>query len=170
MTINSRTKFSPYFIAIMALVLTFSLSSCGQLVKSMAVKRATVSRGAIPPEFGKEKTVLLCMITGKNSYDKYMKKHVTAQYHGEYEFVLPKDLEAENYKDVSKYRYVFDRDKSSYSRYTPQKASGQTTYTTSSYFIFDRKTNKTYEFSMTSSFYAKIIQGYMIGLEKERLK
>lgn len=147
-------------------------TSCGIFVKSLAKSQITVERKAIPPDFGKDNTVLLCIIKGKKSYDKYMKKHVINEYHGKYEFVLKKDLYDDKYDDTSKYRYLLDLNKIEYSNYAYSgRDEWRTNYvTTAAYYILDREENLTYESPMTSSFFAKIIQAYMINLEKERLK
>jgi hypothetical protein len=106
-----------------------------------------------------------------------MKKHVLNEYHGKYEFVLSEELDSDKFKDTSKYKFVFDLDKITYSRTyferVPQTnvvQSKSRDYTTASYYILDRQKDIRYYSPITSSFFAKLIQSYMINLEKERLK
>jgi len=155
-------------ILILFMVFPLFLSSC---LKNLAMKRITIENGAIPPDFGEKNTVLMCIITGKKSYDRYIEKHVTNEYKGQYEFVLREDIYNEKYNDIDKYRYLFDLDVITKNVNT---YSGTEAYTnqirSASYFILDRKTNDTYQSPVTSSFFSKIIQAYMINLEATRLK
>ncbi|MTI31418.1 hypothetical protein [Xanthovirga aplysinae] len=150
-------------LGIFLMSLLFLMSSCGLLVKSRAISTFTTENKAIPTDFGKEETILLCVVEGKRSYDKYLKKHVSNEYHGKYEFILRKDLDSDKFKDTSQYRYVFDYDRGS-------SFTGGIAATNASYFIFDRKEDVKYISPLTSSFFSRLIQGYMINLEKERLK
>jgi hypothetical protein len=146
------------------------ISSCGAIVKSVGLKQITVENNAIPPDFGKDESYLICVLSGKNSYDKYLKKHVINEYHGKYEFVLEENLYDKKYRDSSKYRFVFNRNITSSSYGGSSAGGGQSSVPTNSFFIIDNKEHKTYESPMTSGMFAKVIQVYMINLEKERLK
>ena len=173
MTSNSFTKTLKSHIAFCLIAISFTLNSCGSMVKSMTVANATVEKKAIPPDFGKGNSTLICVISGQKSYDNYMKKLVKKEYHGKYEFVLKENLYSEKYKNHDTYRYVFDRNVSVNSNYVfnPQTNRGENRKTTSSaFFITDRKKGTTYKCPMTSSFFAGIIHGYVINLEKERVK
>ncbi|WP_027002418.1 hypothetical protein [Hugenholtzia roseola] len=165
-------KLKNYYLAICSVALLFLSTSCGQFVKLMAVSAIKIEKGAIPPNFGKDESTLICVITGKKSYDKHVKKQVSNEYHGKYEFVLRDQVNSDKYKDKSKYRYVFDLNTIHKSRATYNTT---TTYysditTTASYYILDRRTNIVYRSPVTSSFYSKLIQAYMINLEAVRLK
>lgn len=139
------------------------------MVLNQAVKNFTVEKNAIPADFGKEETVLLCVIHGKNKYDKYMKENVKKEYHGKYEFVLRKDIDTKKYNDKNKYRYIFDEDKSTY-KIDGTKPAANNSVSTMIYSIYDRKEDKSYSSGFSSSFFAKSIQAYMINLEQVRKK
>lgn len=147
-------------------------TSCGLPSKAASAKRNTVENEAIPPGFGSKDDILICVLTGIRAYDKYMIKHVKAEYHGKYEFVLRTDLDSVKYLDTNMYRYVFDVDKSrSDNVFFDTSTNTYTGSTTSSdYYILDRVTDIKYSSVVQSSFFARLIQGYMIALERERLK
>jgi hypothetical protein len=166
-------KRKKYSLSLFSITLLFLLTSCGALVKSKAISKIKTENEAIPPDFGKDETTLVCVITGKKSYDKYMEKHVLNEYHGKYEFVLRQELSSEKYKNTLKYRYVFDLNKLNYSSSSYNSSLNKyenNTITTASYYIIDRKENITYKSPMTSSFFSKLIQAYMINLETVRLE
>ncbi|WP_196890565.1 hypothetical protein [Aureivirga marina] len=164
------TKFTKYFTFILLISLTFS--SCGALVRSNIQKDISVENGSIPEEIGQEGTTLICVLKGRSSRDKYMKKHVKKKYHGKYVFVLESDLNSDKYKDVNIYRFLFDYNANSVDTWR-QNADGTSTATalpTSSYFIKDRKENKIYSPKMNSSFFSKYIEAYVIQMENARIK
>ncbi|WP_203256795.1 hypothetical protein [Hyunsoonleella ulvae] len=171
-------KIKNYFNFLFLIFLISLLSSCGSLVKSLALKSYTVEKGAIPPDFGKDNSTLICVLTGKNSRDKYLKKHVEKIYKGKYVFVLSGDMPAFNnksneYSDIEKYRYVFDFKRNYRTTFTPNPVSNRTdvgSVPLSNYFIVDRKYNKTYNSGGESGYFSKLIEAYMINLEKQRLK
>jgi len=145
--------------------LTLILSSC--LTTATAVKHITVENEAIPPDFGKDDSYLICVLSGKNSYDKYVKKHVTNHFHGKYKLVLKNELESDKYKDVSVYRFVLDR--TIERNLGSGKNSDNYTYT-NDFQIFDRKMDKTYDCPIRAASFSKLLEAYMINLEKVRLK
>lgn len=155
------------------LLCSLSLLATSCLTKKIAVSNITVERKAIPPDFGEDESTLICVISGKNSYDKYMKKHVTNEFHGKYEFVLEDDLNLEKYNDTITYRFVFDRKirkgQTSSFNYDTNKYDSSPTYS-NSYFITDRKKNKTYQCPIRAASFSKLIEAYMINLEEVRLK
>lgn len=142
------------------LLVAFSFTSCMQ--QSMASSRMTVESGSIPPNFGKEETVLLAVTYNKPSYDNYLKKHVTELYKGAYVFVDKEALNDPQYSDAQKYRYIFDYD---------LKTSGHGADKTYAYdfYVIDRAEDKKYDAKFTSSFFSKLIQAYMVNLENQRL-
>ena len=155
------------------LILMLMAASCGSMVKSKALTKITIENNAIPPDFGRDKTILLCITSGKNSYDKYLKKHVTKEYHGRYAFISEGELNSDKYSNTNTYRYVFNRNliyhkSSSYNNSTGRWE--ERTTTSSLFYIIDRMDNRVYKSPMTSSFFGKMIQAYMINLEGERLK
>lgn len=139
----------------------------------MALKKTTIENNAIPPDFGKDESTLICILYGKNSIDKYVKKHVEKEYHGKYEFVNIKNIEAEKYNDTIKYRYTFDGEKVTNTVSSYNSTTGKTEerdITTHSFFIMDNITGVTYRSPVTSDHFSRLIQAYMINLEKERMK
>ena len=152
--------------------LSFLLNSCGAIVKGTALKRFTVENKVIPADFGKKDEVLLCVLKGRDSRDKYMKKHISKYYKGQYEFVLQSDLSDAKYDDLSTYKYVFDYNALSSQGNYYNNASGSfenRTIPSSRYYIYDREANQYYLSNLTSGFFSKLIQAYVIKLEKVRL-
>ena len=149
-------------ISILAFIIPgLLLGSC--FYKSYALSKITVENGAIPPDFGKDETILLCIVYDRRSYDRYLKKHVTKRYHGKYEFVERGNVH-EKYANASKYRYKFYHEKT-YRNYPNHGTTGSY-----SFYIEDRLKNATYYCPISSSFFGKTIKAYMINLEKKRKK
>ncbi|MEW4923103.1 hypothetical protein [Algibacter sp. 2305UL17-15] len=156
------------------LILTlFFFFSCGVIVKSKANSYITEEKGAIPPEFGKQNSTVL-FVTHHRSYNKYLKKNVVKIYKGNYEFVSIDELNSnDTYKDLSKYRYVFD--------YNYQSAGDQiirnnvtngdfsTTslsfrpalYNVKKFMIIDRQEQQLYYCKLTSSYWSKLQKVYL---------
>lgn len=122
----------------------------------------------IPPNFGKDNSTLVCLLYGKKKYDKAMQKRVSQEYHGKFVFVYEEDFDPKKY-DPEEYRYVFNLELTSYTYYDSfNNSTGRRIL--ASYFIIDRvEKRKSYCTMLTSSF-SKLIQAYMINLEKQRLK
>ncbi len=159
------------------LILTFSLlafNSCGVIVKTMALNNYSVKKNAIPPEFGNEDTVLLCILKGSNSRRKYTGRAFTKKYHGKVEFIETMELYSKKYEDVNKYRYVFDYNSGNLGATISQNQSTgfieTSTPSTSNYFMLDRKKWKNYNSGFSSGFYGKLLKAYAINLEKKRLE
>jgi len=158
------------FKNLIIVLLVLGLSSCGSMVLNQALKNYTVEKKAIPENFGKGNTVLLCVIHGKNKYDKYMKENVKKEYHGEYEFVLKKDIDTDKYSDTDKYRYVFDEGTSSYKINPTSNTYANNSVSTMKFSIYDRKEDKLYSSGFSSSYFSTSIKAYMINLEQQRIK
>ena len=56
------------------LILTVTLVSCGAIVKGTALKKTTFENKAIPPDFAEDPGTLICILRGRNSRDRYLKK------------------------------------------------------------------------------------------------
>jgi len=156
------------------ILLTFTipllLNSCGSMVKSSAAKKMTVENGAIPPDLGKDNTVLLCVLKGRNSRDKYMKKHIEKYYKGRYEFILEHEVYESKYSNKEIYRYVFDYNAGSV-EVVGEDINGRVktkNLPTSSYYILDRKTGTNYYSDAPSGYFSKLIEAYAINMEKVR--
>lgn len=156
-----------------ALGLVILFASCGAIVKGVSGSQISVEKHAIPPDFGKDSSYLVCLTSGKNSYDKYLKKGTEKNYHGPHVYINEKDIHSPEYADSTKYRYLFSRSVSSYSNRQFSAQSGtfsNSNITTNSFGIYDRMTGITYKCPVTSSFFAKLIESYMSKLEEQRLK
>lgn len=148
-----------------------SLNSCGAIIKGQVIKRTAAVEESIPPEFFDSDHTLICVLTGRNSRDKYMKKHIENEYTGNYVFVLREELEDPLYADTDTYRYLFDYEarQSSQMVTNPRTGTMRNSFAGSSlYFIKDRKTQLVYTNRATSGYFSKLIQGYVIGIENRR--
>lgn len=164
----TSNSFKIFFFSLVASIL---LNSCGAIVKSAALKKYTIENNEIPPDFGKEKNTLICVLKGRGSRDNYMKKHVKKRYKGDYEFVLESDLDNPKYSDMDNYRYLFDYNAGSVSAMGRNAATGTmqpVNLPTSSYYIKDRKQNVYFSNNFSSGFFSKLIEAYVINLEKAR--
>ena len=144
------------------------LNSCGAGKEDMRAS-FTEENSAIPPEFGKEKTILMCVIKDDFYYDKHVKSAVKNNYKGEYVFVNLQDTYSEKYSDKKIYRYIFDYNEGS--RHTVANAHNprSTTYTRKVYYIQDRLNNKFYKSGAEFPSYAKAMDAYMQNLELKRI-
>ena len=154
-------KKSIKFLVLIGLVV---LSSCGGMVKNAALKKTTIENEAIPSGFGKESSVLICKLVYRNSIDRYMKKHIENNYKGKYEFVTKNNLFSSKYDNKDKYRYVFEH------KTTNANPISGPNYSVFSYQIRDRKTNKTYTNGVYSSYFSKLIEAYVLAMERARTK
>ncbi len=150
---------------ILCMIITLLISTSCTLVKTLALSRITVERGAIPPEFGNDSTFLICILKEEKRYNKYLIKHVKENYHGNYEFVTKVEFDFITYRDITKYRYIFDMNRRVWYSQMSNNYSRSFQYS-----ITDLKEKIVYKCPVTSSFYSKLILAYMINLEKERLK
>lgn len=155
---------------LLLMIITLSLNSCF-IAKSIEAKHAraefTTENKAIPPSFGKSNAILLCVLQGRNSYDKYLKSAVKNNYKGEYVLIYPYDLSLEKYNDKEKYRYVFDYGYGS--TITTTWSDGLSASSTYKRFnVYDRLEDKKYESGAEFSFFANAMKIYMANLEIKR--
>lgn len=156
---------------VFALFLILICSSCAAIEKSLAKKNITVENGAVPPDIGKDSTILLVVVQGKNQMKKLLMKHTTNEYNGEYKFIEAGEQYMDQYSDTSKYRYVFDHYIKIISGYvdpTDFKTQGRK-IKSKRFFIEDKASYMRHECYFGSSIYGKVIQAYMIRLEERRL-
>jgi hypothetical protein len=114
---------------------------------------------------------MLFIIKGKDSYDKYLKKHVEENYKGKYKYVLMKDLEKDEFKDKSVYRYTFTNEISSYRRdATAAYGTAGNLAVSSQFYIYDRLEGKNYSPGIASGLFSANMRGCIRGIEKERSK
>lgn len=146
---------------IFLLFITFTLSSCftGALKNSTVRKYAnsefSVEYNAIPKEFGKENNIMIFILDGFRTYDKYLKKSVTENYFGEYVILSKTEMNAPNYNDKTIYRYYF--------HYTYGSQNKKRFY------VYDRLEEKMYQSGADFSLYAAAMEVYIKNLEKQRL-
>jgi len=134
-------------------VLLCVLNSCAS-VNSVASK-ITIDSGEIPPEMKNENFILIGILSGRNSYDKFVKKAFN-EYPGEYVLGTMEDLNTK-YNDIEKYRYYMNYGLSN-NRIT--NAVG------TRYYIVDRKLGKTYRRKSGSSFYALEMEAYLQAIDR----
>ncbi|MGH2665274.1 hypothetical protein [Flavobacterium sp.] len=152
-------------------LLSICFSSCfigRNVVKKRARVAYTEENNAIPPEFGKKETVLLCVLKGRNSYDKYLRKAVIENYKGEYLFITPYDLIGEKYPR-EKYRYYFDYNMGKTSTVFYQNSGLSSSITYKAFFVRDRLTNESFENGASFSYFREAMIVYMQNLEFKRL-
>ncbi len=151
-------------------IITLSLNSCfikKAIEVDHAKKEFTEQNQAIPPSFGKDNSVIVCILHGRNSYDKYLKIAVEENYKGEYLLIKSADLTSIEYSNKAKYRYVFDY--GSGSSLTTIYSNGQSVTTTyKRFFIYDRLEDKKYESGAEFTYFAKAMRVYFANLEIKR--
>lgn len=163
-------------------IIAFICQSClflvtGPIVKSNLKKNLTVEKNAIPPDVGKDDSYIVCILQGRESRDKYMRKNFSKEYKGKHIFLKESELKTEKYSDVDKYRYVFTYTRINGSTTVRTTVSGggmnnsntsNVSTPSSNYFIMDRKTNTEYNSGYHSSYFGKYILAYATNLEKQR--
>ncbi|WP_397363293.1 hypothetical protein [Olleya sp. R77988] len=160
-------KLKQYFLTIISVTLLTLMSSCGAIVKGQANKHITEEKGAIPPQFGQDKTTVLFLLHHK-SYNKYLKKNVKKIYNGKHLFITPEQLASNSkYQDTESYRFVFDYD---YITYDYVNNDLETKYGKVKKFnVLDRKDDKRYVAKMTSGLWSKLQKVYLKKLNEKRL-
>lgn len=145
-----------------------ALISFSCLSTDYVAKKITVESGQIPSSMKTENFILIGVLKGRRSYDKYVKKEF-ATYKGKYVLATEKEIETK-YSDISKYRYVMDYEQET--DIMPGVDSyGQTKKTTGyRYFILDRKENKKYLRKSRSSAFAKEMKAYLTAIDAVRTK
>ncbi len=168
-TLNmKRNNIQQWMLVFVAFLL---FTSCKSPMFSYAKRETTIENGAIPPDFGKEDVVMLCVLAGYKAYDKQMKKQVSENYFGKYEFITKKQINSSQYENVEKFRYLFDSEEGAVN--TPSHDSrGERllTYDTDfTFIIVDRKNKVTYKSPFKTITFPAVIEAYMINLEALRL-
>lgn len=159
------------YLLLVILLFTQSCFISKSVARSKARKTFTVENNAIPPDFGKEPTTLLVILRESKGYNRWAKKAVRKKYFGEYVFITRADLEKEEYKDTTKYRYLFDyaagSTGSSYG-YTSTGVRYETTLVFKKYYVYDLKTGKTYKSGAEFTNYGEAMKAYFENLEAIR--
>jgi hypothetical protein len=154
------------------LLLTFVFFSCGS---SKMLSAYTEEKNAIPPDFGKQGTILL-IIKNNNifNYNHFLKSAFEKNYFGEYKIIDYDQIESKEFENKEVYRYIFD-----FSRGTGYSStySNQSTGMSSShvgnfkiFYVFDRFEEKKFQNKVEFSAYAKAMKAYITNLEVKRKK
>ncbi len=153
----------------LAILLSISLNSCffwasAAVAKRKAKKELTVDKRAIPADFGKNKSTMLVVKTGKKSYDKYLIKNFK-EYVGDYRIVTSEALDSAKYSDKKQFRYVFNF------KFEAHSIMGHDGFTTTidvrRFSIEDRFDGLLYQSPMTSSYFGKVMKAYIENLNLE---
>lgn len=156
------------FYPALFILVTTCLVSCFGVPQSLK-NEFTEKHNAIPPDFGKEKTVFLVVLRGRSSYDKYVKSAVKKYYKGDYVFVNVKkeSIDNEKFSDKNKYRYYFDY--SDGSTQTTTFSNGQSASSTfKRFYVYDRLMEKRYQSGGETGLFGKALKAYMGNLEIKR--
>ncbi|MFG6686890.1 hypothetical protein ACGK9U_09935 [Mariniflexile sp. HNIBRBA6329] len=154
------------------LFIILCLNSCfiGKSIQSSKARSEfTEENDAIPPNFGKfEHTVIVGILKGRRSYDKYLKSAFKKNYNGAYVLLTREELKKPEYRNMSKYRYVFDYTLGT-TRSTIYSDGLSSSVTLKRYYVEDRIEDKIYQSGAEFSYFAKAMKIYVANLEKKRL-
>jgi len=161
---------------LIVIVVLFTFSSCGAIIKSY-IRKDTEN---VPVGFGKEKTTLV-VVVDRRSYGNKIDKIFKENYSGEYVFVTTEELNRK-YGDTAKYQYVLHDDisisSSKVTTITTDRSTGISTRSTEtrsaasrSFHIWDRKTRKIHDTGVSSgTSWKTILKAYLQKLDTERKK
>ena len=129
----------------------------------------------VPPEFGNDRdAVMICVLQGRKSFDKYLRKNMRENYAGRKIFISRDKLDLELYSDLKKYPYIFDVNQTSHqTRSFNKNIAGDNKWQTSStrsynFSILDRSSGQLYEYPASSGAFGKLIKSYASLLNKVR--
>jgi len=163
-------KFLPVFLMLIAI--TSVLNSCASGTPKKMLSEFSEENKAIPPQFGKNNTVLLCVIKGRGSYDNYLKKAAKKYYMGECVFVSKEEEKSPKYADKGKYRYYFDYSEGATHTQIYRNANGtiggENSVTWKRFHVYDALEDKKYESGAEFSHFAQAMNAYMANLETKR--
>ena len=134
------------------------ISETGKNNEKQAYKKASVEKGAIPPEFGDNPNeTLIIVIEDYLFYDKRTKKNTGEVYSGKHEFATMDELkENEKYSDLKKYRYYFYYDNDAYNVDRDEYLK--------KFYVYDRLEEKKYSHSISAMGWIKYQKGYLKSL------
>ncbi len=158
---------------VLLVMAAFLFQSCiflaAPIAKGQANKNLTVEHNAIPPDLGKDDSYVVCILENRESRDKYLKKYFKENYKGKYVFATLEEANSEKYADVNVYRYAFTYNKLHTTVHNVATNDKVASYSSSNYFIYDRKMDKEYNSTFSSGFFGKTIDAYTANMEKQRL-
>ena len=145
------------------IVLLFTLSSCGAVIKSHIRKDPE----NVPPDFGKQKTTLLAL-EQKKGYNNKVEKILKKNYSGEYVFVSQEALNIQPYQGTIKYRYLLNDNLSMSQAFTG--SSNQMVSTASrSFRIIYCKSKKVHDTGVSSgASWKAVLKAYLKKLDDAR--
>jgi len=164
---------------ILSLILLTALNSCGYLLIRPVIQHNIKKNRAtsIPPDFGKDSSqVLVIRLLGNDGgkYDKIIQKKAPKLFGGKIEFMTDEQINNLDSSNVLKYRYSFNTQNAQYhdAIYTSGPKQGMNTTTAGSrkFWIIDRVTGKKYSSKISSGMYKRVIESYLVNLEKVRLE
>lgn len=162
----------PYLKPLLVTLLCFTLQSCfiGKAIETKKARQEfTVENEAIPPDFGKnEDEVLLFVLKGRRSFDKWIKKAAKG-YTGAHELVLESDMSNSKYSDKVKYRYKFDYSPGTVVTRTNMSTGRSSSSTYKRYYVGDRMSDKTYQSGAEFTYFAKAMRVYVENLNLKRI-
>lgn len=147
-------------------LLLASLLGAMLLLNSCSIQQyidGTANPVALPPDLGKDDAYLMVQLEGRNSHDRYLRKHFKRNYRGNHLFVDNEELNSPRYADAERYRYVFFAN-------IIRMGAGSNASASYSYYVYDRMTKRTHTPTLSGSWFAAYIKGYAINLEKQRAK
>jgi hypothetical protein len=122
----------------------------------------TIASGQVPPDMANEDFIIIGVLKGRKSYDKYLRKGFEG-YTGRFELKTAEEITASY--TVEKYRYILDHDREVTTYFDGTKYVNNKCYR---FYIYDRKEKKKYSRTdVTCSFYYDI-KNYVIAVDNAR--
>jgi len=138
------------------------------LATNLSAQNLDKETQAIPPGFGKEKTVLIALKSGNGQVDKALEKAFEKYYTGAYEIMDMEDMASMKKKaDVHYYLFQTITDHVAGSFRGGERISPTDNF---SYSVRDMKTFTEYKLSFFGGGYKKLMESYIQKLEEERKK
>lgn len=154
-----KLKFKRKLIPILFLLF---VSSCGHVIRSSIKEDGK----QIPINFGIEDITIL-VVRKDSNYNKLLEQRFSENYLGSYVIINENELDNVMYKDVKKYRYVFDKTEATIISRSNNKIT-RNTYL--SFCLQDRSTGKVYKTANIYTTTTALMEEYLISLEKVRRK
>jgi len=152
--------------------------SCGGslYIQKSAYEKSTIEAQAIPPDLGKDSTILLCTIKRQApALTRAFKEIIQEGYHGAFEFVEESDFYTnEKYLDFNTYRFVLDTEIDVEKKTKPdsRSATGSSSQYAAEYIfsVRDQLTEKEYRTPIKSQYYRHLLTENIQALDVYRRK
>ncbi|MEI7734773.1 MAG: hypothetical protein WCI49_04875 [Ferruginibacter sp.] len=155
-------QISKTFLGILILTVMFISSGFAQRATHIPDDPAI-----IPADFGTAKTTILVVNYGRKGVDKYLEKDFSKEYKGEYVIIDEDDLNNKEYKDITKYRYIFKL----VIDYTPGRFTGgggrEAPEINFHINFIDRSNLKLYRTLISSNMFSKLVKSYIDRLNEK---